>query len=67
LALKWLERRGVGVGLGVAYFYRMGEQLFASAPEPKEFLKISGSHNDNFLESPNYGPGIQAFLANILK
>lgn len=47
--------------------YRMGRQLFSKAPEPKEFLEISGSHNDGFLESPNYGPGIRAFLAKILK
>ena len=44
-------------------FYH-GQDLFASAPEPKQFLQIAGSHNDAFLLSyQKYSDGLKKFLA----
>ncbi len=31
--------------------YSQGKKLFEAAPGPKQFLKISGGHNDAFLAS----------------
>lgn len=40
-----------------------GERLFAEAVVPKEFLEISGGHNDGFaLSEEQYREGIQGFL-----
>jgi hypothetical protein len=40
-----------------------GERLFRSAREPKQFLEISGGHNDAFLASrEGYTRGLDAFL-----
>ncbi|MBD3287616.1 alpha/beta fold hydrolase [candidate division KSB1 bacterium] len=46
--------------------YRFGEELFRIANEPKDFLKISGSHNDGFLVSGDvYINGLKDFLNNL--
>jgi len=43
--------------------FALGEKLYNSAPEPKEFLKISGSHNDGYAQSQGvFFPGIKNFL-----
>ncbi len=43
--------------------YRHGQALFEAAHQPKQFLEISGSHNDGFLiSSPIYEAGIRHFL-----
>jgi fermentation-respiration switch protein FrsA (DUF1100 family) len=43
--------------------YRLGERLFEAAKEPKEFLKIRGSHNNAFWDSEEtYKNGIKSFL-----
>lgn len=43
--------------------YEMGQRLFEAAPEPKEFLKLRGSHNTAFLESKEtYEAGLAKFL-----
>lgn len=43
--------------------FHHGEQLFAAANEPKQFLEIRGGHNDGFLVSGvRYSNGIAAFL-----
>jgi uncharacterized protein len=43
--------------------YRHGEALYAAANEPKEFLKLSGSHNEGFLQSAQlYENGLSAFI-----
>ncbi len=42
--------------------YRYGQQLFAAANEPKEFLEISGSHNEGPLISAQYRAGLAAFI-----
>ena len=34
--------------------FKNGKRLFETAAEPKEFLEISGSHNDGFIVSGNY-------------
>jgi uncharacterized protein len=40
-----------------------GRTLFAAAREPKRFLKISGGHNNGFLQSePQYLEALDAFL-----
>lgn len=31
--------------------FRMGQALFAAAPEPKKFFEMTGGHNDGFLET----------------
>ncbi len=44
--------------------FNHGERLFAAAPEPKEFLRISGGHNDgNFAFREMYEQGIISFLS----
>ncbi len=43
--------------------FRLGQKLFALAPEPKEFLKIVGSHNEGYALSQNvFLAGIKNFL-----
>ncbi len=43
--------------------YRHGEALYAAANEPKEFLKLSGSHNEGFLQSAQlYEDSLSAFI-----
>ncbi|MCB9772454.1 MAG: alpha/beta hydrolase [Candidatus Omnitrophica bacterium] len=43
--------------------FRLGQKLFKLAPEPKEFLVISGNHNEGFILSQDiYLPGIENFL-----
>ncbi|MFH1701634.1 MAG: alpha/beta hydrolase [Candidatus Zixiibacteriota bacterium] len=43
--------------------YDLGKKLFEVANEPREFLEISGSHNEGFLSSGNhYKNGIKNFL-----
>ena len=44
--------------------YRHGQLLFDSAREPKEFLRISGTHNDGFLLSgKRYVEGLDRFIS----
>lgn len=48
--------------------YRHGEVLFAAANEPKEFLKLSGSHNEGFLQSAQlYENSLSAFITKYIK
>lgn len=43
--------------------YSHGERLYAAANAPKEFLRLSGSHNDGFLQSAqHYERGLSAFI-----
>ena len=43
--------------------FRLGQKLFALAPEPKEFLKIAGSHNEGYVLSQDvFFMGIKDFL-----
>jgi len=43
--------------------FSQGQQLFERAKEPKEFLEISGSHNEGFITSGRqYEEGLNAFL-----
>ncbi len=47
---------------------RMGEELFAAAPSPKEFLLIRGSHNAGFIISmERYRNGLGSFAARYLR
>jgi len=44
-------------------YFEFGCRLFEAAPEPKEFLKITGDHNNGFLVSGAiYRDGVDAFL-----
>jgi fermentation-respiration switch protein FrsA (DUF1100 family) len=46
--------------------YGLGLRLFRQASPPKEFLKISGTHNDGFITSgPRYRDGLMRFLAGL--
>jgi len=48
--------------------FEHGQKLYELAGEPKEFLEISGDHNDGYLNSdPDYRRGIEAFLSKYLK
>ncbi len=48
--------------------YEFGARLFEIANEPKQFLRIHGSHNDGFLISDStYLAGLEEFLSNSLK
>jgi fermentation-respiration switch protein FrsA (DUF1100 family) len=47
--------------------YKFGRRLFESANEPKEFLQISGSHNDGYISSSQqYLAAIDRFLGTSL-
>ena len=46
--------------------YYHGEELFKNANEPKEFLTISGTHNEGFLSSDNYEAGLENFFEKYL-
>jgi fermentation-respiration switch protein FrsA (DUF1100 family) len=47
--------------------FRHGEQIYAKALQPKEFLKIEGGHNEGFLLSGGrYTDGLRAFLEKYL-
>lgn len=47
--------------------YEQGVRLFENASEPKEFLKITGGHNEGFLLSGKvYTDGLRAFLSGHL-
>lgn len=44
--------------------FKNGKRLFETANNPKEFLEISGSHNDGFIISGNYyTAGINSFIS----
>lgn len=44
-----------------------GQRLYKAAPQPKEFLEISGGHNDGFWVSQNrYLEGWEQFLQSLL-
>jgi len=44
-----------------------GQRLFETAKEPKEFLEISGSHNDGLITScKRYEEGLNAFISEYL-
>jgi fermentation-respiration switch protein FrsA (DUF1100 family) len=46
--------------------FAYGKKLFDAAPEPKEFLEISGDHNEGFNLSANlYIQGIVRFLQKV--
>jgi fermentation-respiration switch protein FrsA (DUF1100 family) len=42
--------------------FHQGEELFAAAAEPKQFVPIRGSHNDGFIESHGLRPYLGDFL-----
>jgi pimeloyl-ACP methyl ester carboxylesterase len=42
--------------------YSHGRRLFEVAPEPKEFLQITGGHNEGFIVSQNYEEGLKSFI-----
>ena len=43
--------------------FEQGQRLYSAAVEPKEFLQISGGHNDGFLLSAGiYSGGLQSFI-----
>ncbi|UCC81290.1 MAG: alpha/beta hydrolase [Candidatus Zixiibacteriota bacterium] len=47
--------------------FRHGERIYEAASEPKEFLEISGTHNEGFLISlDRYKSGIDSFLKRTL-
>jgi fermentation-respiration switch protein FrsA (DUF1100 family) len=46
--------------------FSLGRKLYDNAPEPKDFLEISGSHNDGFLTSGmRYIDGLTSFLDSL--
>ncbi len=46
--------------------FSCGKRLFEAANEPKEFVQISGSHNEGFLTSgKRYEDGIESFISGI--
>jgi len=45
--------------------FKMGRQLFAAAPDPKQFYDLTGSHNDGYSESgEHYTKAITAFISS---
>lgn len=48
--------------------FKHGERLYGAASEPKEFLEISGSHNEGFWINLNkYKSGIDSFINRVLE
>jgi fermentation-respiration switch protein FrsA (DUF1100 family) len=48
--------------------FSLGMNNYESAPEPKMFLEIQGSHNDGFMVSlPAYMEGINKFISTVRK
>lgn len=48
--------------------FRHGQRIFKAAKEPKEFLEISGSHNEGFiLSAAKYEEGLSSFIKKSLK
>jgi hypothetical protein len=48
--------------------FHHGEQLFAAAAEPKEFVEITGRHGDGYLTSrPLYDEKVGAFMARCVR
>jgi fermentation-respiration switch protein FrsA (DUF1100 family) len=46
--------------------FHHGQQLFAAANPPKEFLEIEGGHNEGFWASgPRYVQGLEAFISRL--
>ena len=46
--------------------FEFGKSLFESAPEPKQFLEISGGHNNGFYTSGKiYEEGIKEFISGL--
>jgi len=46
--------------------YSMGEELYKKASQPKEFLRIHGSHNGGWNESMSvYGPAVEKFVSSL--
>lgn len=46
--------------------FAMGQHLYEAAGEPKQFVQISGSHNEGFVESGNhYTAPIAAWLESL--
>ena len=46
--------------------FQQGRYLFEAAREPKEFLEISGSHNEGFIKSgEDYEGGLRAFIGRV--
>ncbi len=47
--------------------FEHGEKLFETAREPKEFLEMTGSHNDGFfLTGQKYVSGLDSFISSII-
>ena len=47
--------------------FKYGQRLFKMAKEPKEFLEISGSHNEGFITSGRYyEEGLNTFISEYL-
>ena len=47
--------------------FHHGQELYEAAPEPKEFLPVSGSHNGGLYQSlPVYEPGLKSFISKYL-
>ena len=45
--------------------FKYGRKLYESLSAPKEFLEISGDHNNGFLVSNNYIKGLDQFITGI--
>jgi fermentation-respiration switch protein FrsA (DUF1100 family) len=46
--------------------FKFGKKLFNNAKEPKEFIEISGNHNNGFIDSEDsYIHPIKTFIKNI--
>ena len=45
--------------------FKYGQKLYESLGAPKEFLEISGGHNDGFIISKNYMKGLDQFITGI--
>jgi len=44
--------------------FHHGQDLYEAAPQPKEFLPISGSHNGGSISPfPLYEPGLKSFIS----
>jgi fermentation-respiration switch protein FrsA (DUF1100 family) len=44
--------------------FRMGKALFENAPEPKQFVPLTGGHNDRgYLDNPTYREAVGRLIS----
>ena len=47
--------------------FAMGQEIYAAAPQPKDFIELRGDHNAGFwISRESYTAGLEVFLGKVL-